>query len=274
MRMKFTARAAAAALVLGVLAACGGGGGGGSVETPAETETPQPGVVDAENEANKALVIAAVAVHDASTALDRLLDFIGYDRLLGPDGTFDVNCAGGGTAQAVRTAATYVVNAANCKLATNDGFVLDGRWTLTKQTVNLQAETGQVDPTQGRWGYGRATEMAVGINYEVRAFNGSYYTKFLTDGNFEVDEGVMRRSNGSFERNPGTTPTSYSGGVSLRVTDSEWLGVSSTTNRQTITAKLGARTATIRYGTAGVEADVVSDGKTTTVSVPWVDFID
>lgn len=262
MRMEFVARAAAAALVLAGLAACGGGGGGGGDGGAA---ADPPGVVNPDQEADKALVMSAVAVFDASTALDRVLQQIGYARLFGADGTFNANCAGGGTLQATKAAPSFVIDAANCKLATNDGFVVTGRWTLTNNNG--------IDRSQARWGYGRATERAVNIAFQDATPAGDNVL-FSADGPFEVDDGVFRVSVGSFQRRPDGT---FSFSVGLRLANDALLEVSSTTNRQTIQGKLGTKTATIRYGATGVEADIVTLGDArveTKVTVPWVDFVD
>lgn len=278
MRNSNWAAIGAAVASAALLAACGGGGGGG--DAPA-TPAPQPAAPAPQaTEQERSLLAFGVFFYDSSFALDRVLNIVGYDKLLGADGTYPAACPGGGTATLTKAGGTAVLAAATCVPSASDPLVYGGQWTLplaastyapdgTCAAGNCALNVGNIDESQARAGYGTANQRAGGgIGMDVRTANGVRTVTLSIDSQFVIDGQVLGTTLGTVLRAPGSfTASSTLGGFNVTVA----------TERQTLSWRAGNLLAVLQLG-ADVEAKVNrrADGSAGgfTATLPWSYFVD
>ena len=110
-------------------------------------------------------MIAAVFFRDMVAGPQRLLPLARAGTLSVQGQTRTSACANG-TVSVTTTAAGYTLTAANCILIANDGLVYDGTWVFENQIANqflAESDTvATIASTTARFGYGAATEQALG----------------------------------------------------------------------------------------------------------------
>lgn len=249
------------------LSACGGGGGGGG----------DIRYLDGPNAEAVAFVVLGVSIHEATTALDRLVTRVGADALVGPDAFRSATCAGGGSVELRKVGANITVEALTCRLVLEDPFVLDGTWTLTVGASSYNADgscpgnctqTGNVDASQARWGYGTPTEQAGGIGYSVTTLAGVRTVSMTADGPFEVEAGVVRTSNARVDSSDNGD---YLATATLTLPNGSTIGTRATAPRGPVQVTSGTRSANAALGTT---VEVVLTGfSAATLSIPWSEFV-
>lgn len=257
------ALAAAAAL-----SACGGGGGGGG----------DIRYLDGPNAEATAFVVLGVSVHEAITALDRLVARVGADALVGPDNLSSATCAGAGRVELRKVGASIAIEAFDCRLLPDDPFVLDGTWTLTvaASTYNPDGscpgncvQSGTVDASQARWGFGAPTERAGEIDYRVATLAGVRTVSVTVDGPFEVEPGVVRQASARVDRSDNGD---YLATATLPLPNGGSIGTRATAPRGPVQITSGTRSASAGLGTT-VEA-ALTGFSAAALSIPWSEFVD